>query len=115
MTAEIPMLDVHARRSARDWREADLHLARLREVGLVLPFQGDLPGHHESARRLPGQDAAPVAVGTGHLLGVAAATHPALDDALLHRRLADVVLARPPAVQLRGEHLERTLHARLHG
>ena len=78
-------------------READLDLARLRQIGLIPPLLRDLPRDHESVRRIPLEDLAPVAFGAVLLPRVAAAADLAFDDAARHRRLADVVTARPPA------------------
>src|SRR6478609_2124279 len=72
---EVAVLEIDARGTVAGRREADLDLARLREVGLVAPLVRDHPGQHEAMRRLPDQDLSPRAVGAVFLLAVAAAAH----------------------------------------
>ena len=50
---EITVLEVYSRNVIAFRREADLHLAGRFHIGFVSPVMGDLPGHHESSRRLP--------------------------------------------------------------
>src|SRR5690349_24601397 len=102
----MPVLEIDARPAARLRREAHLHLARPREVGLELPFAVDLPRDDDPVRRLPDEHRSPLAVGAVFLLGVAAPARAALDDRPLHRRLPDVMAARPPAVVFRREDVE---------
>src|SRR5260221_1263831 len=108
------MLEIHASRAARLRRESDFDLARFREVGLVLPLAVDLPRHHQAVRRIPDENGAPVAIGAVHLFAVAAAACSPFDDRFLHRRFADVVSARPPAVVSLREDFERALDRCLH-
>src|SRR5262245_37592502 len=107
MALEMAMLEIDSRQPVAGAREAHLDFTRLREVRLILPARVDLPGEHEAMWRFPDEHGAPVAFGAVGLLGVAAPAGTRFDDGLLHRRLPDVMAARPPAVVLRGKHLER--------
>src|ERR1035438_6691281 len=103
---EVTMLQVHARRAIAERREAHFHFARFRQVWFVPPFRIDLPGHHEAPRRFPFRDFAPIAIRAVRLLAVAAPADAAFHEAAFHRRLTDMVAARPPTVDSRGEHLK---------
>ncbi len=74
----------------------------------------DLPGHHEAGGRFPDKNPAPVALRPVRLFRVATPTLVPFDEGLLHRSLADVMTARPPGVDLLGEHLKGTFGTRLH-
>src|SRR5215472_2419186 len=90
-TLEATVFEVHPRPTVGGGRESNLDLARLCEVRLVAPLVGNLPRKHNPMRRLPDEHLPPVAVGAVVLLRVAAAASFAFYDALLHRRLADMV------------------------
>src|SRR5258706_4699678 len=111
---EVTMFEIHARPSAWFRGEADVDFARLREVRLIAPLVRDLPREHEPMRRLPDEHRPPITLGAVLLLGVAAAAGFSFDDRLRHRRLADVVSARPPRVVPVREYFERVLDARVH-
>src|SRR4051812_34012083 len=76
--------------------EGDLDLGD--EAGIVLPLGGDLPGQHQTAGRLPDQHLADVALRAVLAHRVPATARPCLQHGPGHGRLADVVLARPPAI-----------------
>src|SRR5262249_61269453 len=69
----------------------------------------DLPGQNQSPGRLPNEDRSPIAFCAVFLLRITATAGPAFDDGFGHRRLADMMRARPPGVIFRGERLKRTL------
>src|SRR5262249_18041141 len=115
VTLEVPVLEIDSGLSLPDRCAANLELARLGRVRLVAPFVCDVPRKDEAPRWVPLENNPPRAVGSVLLLGVAAAAHPPLDDRPLHRGLSDVVTARPPAIELFGEYLERALSACPHG
>src|ERR1700676_5070707 len=104
------MLEIDAGSAARLRGESDVDLARLLEVGLVAPLVRDLPREHEAVGRIPHEHAAPVAFAVVGLDAVASSAFAGLDDALLHRDLADVMRPGPPRVMTLGEHAERVLH-----
>src|SRR5215510_11229226 len=108
------MLEIHSRPAVCRWRESNLDLTRPSDIGFIAPLVRDLPGEHEPMRRLPDQHSSPVTLGPVFLQRVATAARLTLDDPSLHRRLADVMRAWPPTVEILGEDAKRTLDARLH-
>jgi hypothetical protein len=114
MTIEVAVFEIDARGAVRFRGEADLDLAGLRHVGVVLPFGIQLPGEHEPPRRLPHEDPAPVAFGPIHRLLVAAAPSLRIDDRFLQRRPADAVAAGTPRFESVGVDVNRVLGARVH-
>src|SRR4051812_49346441 len=107
---EVAMLELDARAPGRLGGEPNLDLGD--EGGVVLPLGGELPGQHHTVGRVPDQHLADVALGAVFADRVPASADPWFQHGPGHRRLADVVLARPPAVHPGGEHLEG---ARLRG
>src|SRR5262249_37645357 len=108
---EVAVLQIDTGRAVADRREAHLDLARLREIGLILPVGRDLPREYESARRFPHDDRSPRTIGAVLLLAVAPAADAPFDDGSLHRRASDVMASRPPCIESFGEHAERPLRA----
>src|SRR5262252_3050888 len=108
------MLEIHSRPAVWRRRESNLDLTRPREIGFIAPLVRDLPGEHQPMRRFPDQYLSPVALGPVFLQRVTTAARVTFDDPLRHRRLADVMRAWPPAVELLGEDAKRTLDARFH-
>jgi hypothetical protein len=103
------VLQIHARRAVGLGIETDLDLARSGKVRLVPPLGGDLPGDHETPRRFPDEDLAPVALRAVGLLAVTAPACGTLENDPLHRCFSDVVGARPPVVDVLRPHAERVL------
>src|SRR6516162_2528579 len=112
MPAEIAMFEIDSGRSIGFGGEPHFDLARLREVGHVLPFAVYLPGQDHSIWWVPNEDRAPGALRAIDLLRVASAAGARLDNLFPHRHLADVVGAGPPRVHLFGEDAKRAFCAR---
>src|SRR4029450_8625801 len=93
--------------------EADLDLAGVGGVGVVLPLAVDLPGDDQPMGWFPGQHSAPVALAAVGALFVPAAVLAGFQDGGGHVDLADVVLGRPPAPEAVGEGAEHLLHGRI--
>src|SRR5215207_7373909 len=89
--------------------EANLHLARLLEVGLDLPLRGDVPAEHDPVRRLIGEHARPLALAPIHAAVVDAPALASLEHRLRYLDVEHVVLARLDAVELLREDRERAL------
>src|SRR5215207_9038398 len=89
--------------------EANLHLARLLEVGLDLPLRGDVPAEHDPVRRLIGEHARPLALAAVDAAVVDAPTRASLKHRLRYLDSEHVVLARLDAVEVLREDRERTL------
>src|SRR4029079_7557072 len=116
VTLEVTMLEIHpGGDSIVERSECHFDLARFGEIGLELPLGRDLPGEDEFARWVPGEDGAPVAFGVVSLLRVATPAGLLLDDDPLHRRFADVMRTRPPAVHVRREDVKCVGLTRSHG
>src|SRR5204863_9485029 len=114
VAVEVAVLELDSRSVGRLGQEADLDLARLREVGLDLPVRVDVPGEHETIRRLVRNDARPLAFGA-----IDAAVVDATSGAWLEHRLRDVdaehvVLARLDPIELLREDLERSVDRHVH-
>src|SRR5262249_55467702 len=91
--------------------EADLDLGQ--ETGIELPLGTELPGEHEARRRLPDQDAAPLAFTAILAALIPAPAGPGLHDGFLLRRFGDGMALRPPAREAGGENIEGPGLARL--
>src|SRR2546428_8339890 len=98
VATEVAMLEVDARRSVGLRREAHLDFARFREFGLVLPRRRDLPRHDEASRRLPHQNAAPVAFRVVDLFAVAPPPPPPLPDVFFPSGLSPRLFPRGPPI-----------------
>jgi hypothetical protein len=64
-------------------------------------------------RRLPNENARPIALRAVFLLAVTTAAYPPFQYGAFHGRLADVVTARPPGVETLSEYPERPCGARV--
>src|SRR5438094_3511855 len=106
---EVPVLELDARAVGRLADEAQLDLARLVEVGLELPLRADVPADDEAVRRLVGEHARPAALAAVDAAVVDVAALARLEDHVGELPLDDVVVRRPPAAHVVGEHRERPL------
>src|ERR1700749_1577609 len=100
------MLQLDQCRSIICWSKSHFHLAALAKIWFVLPVRPDLPRHNKKVRRLPRQYRTPRAVRPILLLCINRAHWFALDHNPLHRRAANMVRPRPPAIHLFGEDAE---------
>src|SRR5215216_3031334 len=109
------MFEVHGGLVGPVGAEADLDLAGVGGVGVVLPLAVDLPGDDQPMGWFPGQHPAPVALAAIGALLVPAAALAWFQDGGGHVGLADVVLGRPPAAEGVGEGAEDSLDRRVDG
>src|SRR5215216_3201824 len=107
------MFEVHGGLVGPVGAEADLDLAGVGGVGVVLPLAVDLPGDDQPMGWFPGQHPAPVALAAIDALLVPAAALAGFQDGGGHVGLADVVLGRPPPAEAVGEGAEHLLHGRI--
>jgi hypothetical protein len=105
---ELAVLQVDPRARAVG-HEEDLDF-RL-DCWVELPLRADLPGEHQPLRRLPQENAAPIAFTAVDAALQPTAPDPRLEDRLLRVRLADVFIGeRPPSHT--GEDLPGAIHGR---
>src|SRR4029450_10527615 len=95
--------------------KADLDLAGVGGVGVVLPLAVDLPGDDQPMGWFPGQHPAPVTLAAVGALLVPAAALAGFQDGGGHVGLADVVLGWPPAAEGVGEGAEHPVDGRVDG
>src|SRR5262249_4158987 len=109
---EVAMLEIHLRPLRSEGGERHLHLGY--ETGVVPELGVELPRQDEASGRVPGQHLAPVTLTAVFAEFVPAPVHPRLDHAVLERRLADVVLLRPPQPHVFREDAIRPLGRSFH-
>src|SRR5688572_11684801 len=108
----------HDARPERFLRETHLDLARLLRVRLRCAIERDLPAEHDPSRRLPDEDAPPVAFEVVRPALEGRAAKPRLDADGLQDVLRPGVLAWPPAAQIhecRERPSRRNAHEQLAG
>lgn len=112
---KVSMCEIHACHATFERSEAYLDFACFCQIRIVGPLVGDHPGQNQKGGRLPYEDLSPIAFGPIFVRAVAASTWTTFNCIAGHRRLTDVVGARPPAIMMPGEDLESTIGTRFHG
>src|ERR1700677_3695024 len=110
---KVPVLEFNPRLGVSDRDESNLDLRIERRI--VLEVRVDVPRQNEPGRRLPDDDATPVAGAAVVPALVPAATDARLDHGVDPLGLSDLVVAEgPPGPHLRGEDPPCCLLRRLH-
>jgi hypothetical protein len=91
---QVAVLEFHAGRSSGFRRERNLDFGD--ELGIELPVGRELPREDDARRRIPLEHLPGVTLGSVDTHCVPSPADRWLDDALRHRRRADVVLSGPP-------------------
>jgi len=114
VAVEVAVLELDARslRPLRD--EADLDLARLREISLELPPRADVPGEDDPLGWLVGDDACPLVLAAVDAPVVDVTADLRLEHSFGDRRTEEVVLRWFEIAEPLGEHGEGPLDRRLH-
>src|SRR5579883_143454 len=102
---EVLMLKHNARFVGRERFERNFDFGH--EIGIILIIMCELPRHCNSSRRVPGNDLAPVALRTIHVLLIPSTIEFWLKDGFLHVRFSDVVSLWPPGIKPLGEDTKR--------
>src|SRR5260370_1321864 len=108
------MLEIDPSRTVSLRRESHFHFTRFRQVWFVLALGGNFAGHQELFRRLSPENFSPVAFRAVGLFAVAASADAAFENGALQGRVSDVMAARPPTIEARGEYLKRAFRAGFH-
>ena len=114
MALEVAMLEFDQRCRVSHGREADFDFAGFAEVGGERPVSLESLGEDDFVRRVPSEDAAPLAGGPVVIDFKPSAADARLDDYLNEGRLSDVMGCRPPGSHVGREELEGVEWRKLH-
>src|SRR5262245_13902192 len=106
---QVAVLEVDLGSLGSERSERNLHFGRT--CGVVFELRVELPAEDETPRWIPGQHLAPIAAVFAHF--IPAPVRSRLNDAILERGAADMVLLRPPSTHVLGEDAIGTLCRRL--